>query len=224
MNTPYIVSRSAWQAKVFWPPPYPDSIEAGPPPVVEDPTIEDSWPVENKNDDGSYGFRGTIDGQSMSFIAGRGGILDRCKVWMKQNHNPVGQPPDLPPDTPPDITAAIYDTTMPVESATPDGARLAISEPINVLDLQSSTEPPNIAPVEFFFTGANQIQLVKDKVYCLVFERPQVNLVWDSYRFGFDHSLREPWARGNFAERISDGSWAYSYPYFDMIFYVYSLP
>lgn len=182
--------------------------------ATTDPTIEDSWPVEYKNDDGSYGFYGAVIGCSMSFTAKRGGVLDRAKVWMKHNNPTVFY--DLP------ITAAIYDTSATLEYARPEGVALAVSEPVMASTLNPA---PYTEPVEFFFTGANQLQFVKDKVYCLAFEIPDGQLSpSDNFRFGFNMFIRPPKHGGDYSQLFSGGTWNSMGVYNDLIFYVYSLP
>lgn len=52
MNEPYLINRSAWQAKVWWPPPYPPPAPVAP----AGPTLIDSCPVEKQNDISTYGL------------------------------------------------------------------------------------------------------------------------------------------------------------------------
>jgi hypothetical protein len=185
-------------------------------PTPPDPTLEDSWPIENKNDDGSYGLYGRKVGISMSFTARRGGVLDRAKVWMKRSEPP--QDGSVP------ITAHIYDTSMPIGTAKPEGVALATSEPVDSLTLAPMGGDPVCEPVEFTFVGANKIQFVKDKIYCLVLHRPSPlpATVWDAYRTGFDSSYQPPKAEGHYCDQNEDGVWQAGYQYFDLIFYIYS--
>ena len=75
---------------------------------------------------------------------------------------------------------------LPLDQAVPAGVALASSDPLDSATLVTNTVPE---PVEFFFTGANQIQLVKDQVYCFTFEVQQGAIGNDNYRFGYDWSV-----------------------------------
>ena len=205
--------KSHFEAIVF-----PTCIEANAaltPPEVVDPTIEDAWGEEHMNDYGSYGLYGTNVHATYSFTAKRGGILDRAKVFFQAR-------PAEAIDPPLGITCSIYDTPDPLASALPEGAALAVSEQI---DTSTLVRTPDIGPVEFAFTGVNQIQLVKDKVYCLVFDLigTPPNPSYDAYRFGFHWAIVPPRHDGNFGYGPA-GQWQYQATYFDMIFYVHSLP
>jgi hypothetical protein len=181
-----------------------DWVNRGVDAVDDVPPYEDANPVENMNDTGSYGFfTSTIVGVAQSFTAHKGGILSSAKVWARQN---LANPDQLP------LTAAIYDTTSPVGTAMPEGAPLAISEPIDSGGLAVS---PDIQPVEFLFTGANQIQFELNKVYCLALERPAESA--DVIRFGFHAGLQKH--DGIFTEHRPTG-WQGGIG-MDLIFYVY---
>lgn len=169
--------------------------------------IEDSNPVENMNDTGSYGYYNpAIWGVACSFTAHEGGKLDRATVWARRNANADHQP----------LTAHIYECTQPVDTAVPEGASLAASDPF---DSELIVLSPDIQPIEFHFTGANQIQFEKGKVYCLSVERPNTNSA-DVIRFGFymGVQLQHP---GVFSEARTVG-WIKAASGFDLIFYVHS--
>jgi len=172
--------------------------------TVEKTGIEDSNPVENMNDTGSYGYyNSTIWAVAGSFTANEGGKLKSVKVYARRNGTNVDHQA---------LTARIYETSDPVTSATPEGAVLASSQPV---DSETIVLSPDIQPIEFFFGPLDQIQFEKGKVYCFAIERGDIGSA-DVIRFGFlmgDAGVFFSEARGNM--------WL-ARPGFDLIFYVYS--
>lgn len=176
--------------------------ETPPPPEFEDANI-----VQNMNDGGSYGFfTATIWGVAESFTAHKGEILSKIKVWAKRNAGNVDNQP---------LVAHIYESTTTVDQAIPEGIPIASSDPFDSALFTTASAPE---PVEFLFTGANQIQFVKDKVYCFSIERPNTQSM-DVMRFGFWNHGLQPGHPGVYSQNKTFWDKDYA-PGFDMIFYV----
>lgn len=163
-----------------------------------------SWGVENNNAPGQWAIKLPDTGYSESFICNGNGLLHTARFWLFKRANV---------STDVLLAARLYPTAMPTV-----GGHIAESDPINALDLAGSS-----SPVDFVFSGANQIQLTNGLFYSISVEQVGGTLGTDQIPVG--HSLGIVGNSGDWGILNPDmGGWISQPMTTDMIFYVYATP